>query len=278
VIFGFGLVAVGYAVFYWGLHHFKGADCPAPPGTDPNSWDGTGCRYSLVDLLGLPTSWGVPHGTPVAFNPPDTSTQAQVANNTTTGQGNLSSTGPVSSNGWVKGILQGLNAPQSINNALKLLAWNSCEGNLAGHSGLGINNPFNITADSYQPATHGDSTVNSAGVQCFSTMTAGIKGTLAKLNEPFAAGIKNNLVQDATTSGFANAVGASHWGTSGQCIAAWLTQNAALNPGSSGAVSPGLNINWAKVLGRGAYCAISCMVHPDPGCNCGSPIGTVQST
>jgi hypothetical protein len=208
MIIGIGVTVFGYAVFYWGVHHFPGID--------------GGRRYSLFELLGIPEAWGLWNST----KPPPTiglteggqiaaiQTQAQTSENTTTGNNMTGNT-----NGWQNGILASIGAPQSQNNMHKMNAWNACEGNLAGHSGLGINNPFNITADSYQPATKGNSTVNSAGVQAFSTMTAGIAGTVAKINEPFAAGIKSNLVNDGSFSAFAAAVGSSGWGTSGGCIA-----------------------------------------------------------
>src|SRR5215472_7921960 len=136
MIFGFALVAIGYSIFYWGLHHFNNVDCDTA----------TGCRYSLVDLLGFP-SGTIPKGTAVQLTPPDNSTQKQNPNNAQTGSGFSGS-----SSTWAGGILLGLGAPCSGNNMAKCLAWNACEGNLAGHSELGINNPFNITADSYQKA------------------------------------------------------------------------------------------------------------------------------
>lgn len=204
MILGIGIGVVGYAVFYWGVHHFPGID--------------GGKRYSLITLLGIPEAWHVAQGGQVGLTPggqlTDNSTQTQNPENQTTPS-------PLTGGGnWISSILTGLGAPVSANNANKLAAWNVCEGNVQGHSGLGINNPFNITADSYQPATHGDlGSVNSVGVQSFSTLTAGIAGTLAKINEPFASAIKSNLATDGSFSAFANAVGSSGWGTSGSCIA-----------------------------------------------------------
>ena len=177
MIFGIALSAIGYAIFHWGIHHFPGWDCPT----------GNGCRYSLLELLGVPKSWNIPKYGAVGLTSAQPQTQAQNPENTTTPSALTPGGG-----GWINGILSGIGAPQSFNNQNKLTAWNNCEGNLQGHSGVGINNPFNITADSFQPATHGDlGAVNSNGVQAFSTMTAGIAGTIAKLNEPFAAAIKS---------------------------------------------------------------------------------------
>lgn len=208
MIFGIGLAAVGYSIFYWGVHHFPGWDCP----TD------NGCRYSLMELLGVPKSWNLPKNASVGLTPGSPSQQSGSQPQSPENQTTPSALTP-GGGGWINSILTGLQAPTSFNNQNKLVAWNACEGNLQGHSGLGINNPFNITADSFQPATHGDGgAVNSDGVQSFSTLTAGIAGTIAKINEPFARGILNNLKSDGAFSGFASAVGSSGWGTSGSCI------------------------------------------------------------
>jgi hypothetical protein len=210
MLFGIWLGSVGYAIFYWGIHHFPGVDCKSD----------SGCRISLIDALGIPAKWNIPKGRPVQLGVPTgaiTATQQQNPNN--------NNSNPMTGGGsgdWASKLASGIAAPQSA--IAKFQAWNACEGNLQGHSGLGINNPLNITADSYQPATHGDGgAVNSAGVQSFSTITLGIQGTLAKLSEPFASGIVANLRNDGTWPAFANAVGSSGWGTSGSCIASKAT-------------------------------------------------------
>lgn len=203
--------AIGYAIFYWGVHHFPGWDCPTP----------NGCRYPLLELLGVPKSWGFTKYASVGLT---SGQHAQAGDqgigpNDNPSENSTTPNGLTGGNGWVNNILDGIGAPKSFNNQNKLTAWNNCEGNVAGHSGLGINNPFNVTADSYQPATHGTNAVNSDGVQSFATMSAGIQGNVAKLNEPFAGAIKSNLVNDGTFQAFANAVGSSGWGTNGSCIA-----------------------------------------------------------
>jgi hypothetical protein len=208
MIFGVGIGIIGYSIFYWGIHHFPGVD--------------GGERYSLFTLLGIPQAWGLSKGGQIGLTAGgdltselNQGTQGQSGENTTT-PNNLTGGG----GNWIGGILNSIGAPGSNNNVAKCNAWNACEGNLQGHSGLGINNPFNITADNFQPATHGDQgAVNSAGVQSFSTLTLGIAGTAAKLSEPFARGILNNLKSDGSFNDFAAAVGSSGWGTSGTCIA-----------------------------------------------------------
>lgn len=210
MLLGIWFSAVGYAIFYWGIHHFAGVDCNAK----------SGCRISLIDALGIPTGWKIPKGQPFQLGSPtqpiqyQQQTQPQVPNN----QNSNPMTGGGSGD-WVSKILTAIDAPQT--GADKLIAWNACEGNAKGQSGLPINNPFNITADSFQPATHGDLGPvpgNTAGVQMFSTMDLGIKGTVAKLNEPFAAKILHNLQNGGSFTDFGNSVGASGWGTSGACI------------------------------------------------------------
>jgi hypothetical protein len=56
MIIGISMIVVGYAVFYWGLHHFKGVDCP----------DGQNCHYSVITLLGM-DKFHIPHGAPVQY-------------------------------------------------------------------------------------------------------------------------------------------------------------------------------------------------------------------
>jgi len=45
MIFGFMFIVVGYALFYWGWHHFN------------TTWNGGDARYSLWALLGFGTLW-----------------------------------------------------------------------------------------------------------------------------------------------------------------------------------------------------------------------------
>lgn len=66
MVFGFAFIAVGYSIFYWGLHHFCGLDCPT--GKMPNGQTNNNpcnCRYSLIDLLGIPRYFGISGGNPL---------------------------------------------------------------------------------------------------------------------------------------------------------------------------------------------------------------------
>jgi len=119
----------------------------------------------------------------------------------------------------------------------KMLAWNACEGNLAGHSGLGINNPFNTTLQCCNQA----GVANSAGVAIYPSITQGVQATLQTLQGTRYAAIVKNLQNDGSFSAFASAVGSSGWGTSGSCIASQPSTaqpcNAAQIPGAAGGVS-----------------------------------------
>jgi hypothetical protein len=205
MILGIGVGVFGYAIFYWGVHHFPGAD--------------GGQRYSLFTLLGIPQAWGLAKGGQVGLTPGGSLTdEFNQSQGGSQGQSGENSTTPNSLTGggsnWIGGILSSLGAPGSANNISKLNAWNACEGNLAGHSGTGINNPFNTTLN-----YGGGVSVNSAGVKSYPTMTIGIQATVQTLQASRYAAIVSNLKNDGSFSAFAAAVGSSGWGTSGSCIA-----------------------------------------------------------
>lgn len=208
-MFGFALFAIGYAIFYWGIHHM--------PGTH---------RYSLWTLLGLDAFFtvlhpgqhlNIPSGPPVQIQGAFGTGTAPADSGGTLSPSNSTTPGPISGNtsGWQAQILAGLGAPNTDNNQKKLTAWNACEGNLGGHSGLGINNPFNTTLNCC--GTTGS--VNSAGVKAYPTITAGVQATVQTLQSSFYIGIVRNLMSDGSGANFAAAVGTSPWGTSGSCIA-----------------------------------------------------------
>lgn len=212
MIFGIGLASIGYAIFYWGIHHFPGWDCPTKDG----------CRYSLLELLGIPKSWGTMAGQTTAGRYADvglTVGQQPIEGDEGTNPSENMTTPNALTGGsnWISGILNGLGAPVSTNNINKLNAWNACEGNLQGHSGLGINNPFNTTLNCCGGVSVPG---NSAGVKNYPTMTQGIQATVQTIQgTPAFRFINSNLVNDGTFADFASAVGSSGWGTSGSCIA-----------------------------------------------------------
>jgi len=206
---GIGTIVIGYAVFYWGIHHWIV--------TDPNlNWK----KQSLWCLLGLsklklPSFTEFPFGTPStagggaqpAPNPPQPPSLAN----------------PATQKNWISDILKGIGAPTTKHNFNKLLAWNLCEGNDKGHSGLPINNPLNVTCDAYQSATCTGTDVNSDHVQAYKTWADGLAATVAKLNEPFASLIKTNLVKDGSSRDFRDALNhRPRWGTDGDCVLSHL--------------------------------------------------------
>jgi len=229
MIFGIGLLIVGYAVFYWGMHHFKV--------NDPNrDWK----RYSLWCLLGL-QNLNMPQMAPFQFDVgSQTSPQGEQGTgpNPQTGQPGKAPTdtnpGPPQKMGkapqnWQRDILTGIGAPTNTHNIAKLTAWNACEGNNDNNSGNGsglpINNPFNVTCDRFVAATCRGTRVpnNTAGVYAYPDWTSGVNATIGKMNEPFARGIKANLVNDGSFADFASNIDSSGWGTSGRCILSYLS-------------------------------------------------------
>lgn len=144
---------------------------------------------------------------------------------------------------WETDILGGLNAPATANNIGKLDAWNRCEGNAAGLSGLPINNPFNTTL-----VYGGGTTVNSAGVKAYPSWSVGLQATLITLQSVSYRGIVTNLQQDGAGAQFANAVGNSPWGTSGSCIASVLgTTTSGLSPGGGTGLPNGVSVGPGNV-------------------------------
>lgn len=119
---------------------------------------------------------------------------------------------------WITDILTGVGAPINATTADNLTAWNQCEGNKAGGSGLPINNPFNTTLRGSQYP--GSVSVNSAPVQWYPTYQEGINATVNTMLYTNAfKPIVQALQQSADRATFAAAVGDSGWGTSGSCIA-----------------------------------------------------------
>jgi len=108
-------------------------------------------------------------------------------------------------------------------------AWNACEGNANGQSGIPINNPFNTTL-----TCCGGTPVNSAGVKRYPTWQAGLQATVQTLQAGRYTAILTNLRNDGTGSVFAGAVGTSGWGTSGSCIAKSLGTTQAPQPTGGG--------------------------------------------
>lgn len=141
---------------------------------------------------------------------------------------------------WATAILAGIGAPASSQNVAKLSAWNACEGNLSGHSGLGANNPFNTTLN-----YGGGVSVNSAGVKDYPSLSVGIAATIQTMLGSRYTAIVSNLRNSGSDSEFASAVGSSPWGTSGSCIGNVLGSGSApavggpsVSPSTGGGTTP----------------------------------------
>jgi hypothetical protein len=135
-----------------------------------------------------------------------------------------------------------MGAPTSQNNINKLAAWNACEGNAPGQSGLPINNPFNTTLNCC-----GGVSVNSAGVKAYPSWNAGMQATVITIQGTPYTLILTNLRNDGGTAAFAAAVGASPWGTSGTCIASRI--GVGLAPLSTPAPTTQTQFNYAQLEG-----------------------------
>lgn len=81
------------------------------------------------------------------------------------------------------------------------------------------NNPFNTT----EPEP-GGTTINSAGVQSYPSYPVGMQATITTLLYPDYAGILSALKEGADGYAFADAVGATPWGTPGLLIAACVPE------------------------------------------------------
>jgi hypothetical protein len=84
---------------------------------------------------------------------------------------------------WAVAILQGLGAPTTAANVNSLADWFALEG------GGGQNNPLNTTMSG--PGSTGS--INSVGVQGFSTPADGVAATVATLNQPIFSSIVSAL-------------------------------------------------------------------------------------
>jgi hypothetical protein len=162
--------------------------------------------------------------------------------------------------GWVADLLNALKAPISAGNVSKLEAWNACEGNATGGSGLPINNPFNTTLSGY-----GGSSVNSAGVKHYPSWSGGLQATIDTLQANRYKSVVTNLQQDGPGGDFATAVGSSGWGTSGSCIAGKVGNatnggtpaGGAGTTGAGGAGPSGCAIHIPSFAGIGGGCLIT---------------------
>lgn len=157
------------------------------------------------------------------------------------------------STGWQTSMLAAIGAPATPNNIAKMNAWAQCEG------GVPYNNPFFTTRNCC-----GGVSINSVGVKRYPTMADGIEANRQALMLGYYVAIVSNLRGDGSQQGFATAVGASPWGTSGQCIASVLKSG----PVASGTPGSGilkfsyaqLQCLWTQAGGNQQYQAMAAAI------------------
>jgi hypothetical protein len=113
----------------------------------------------------------------------------------------------VSSDSWWAAILSGIKAPDNATTRSNLNAWQACEGADATF------NPFNTTL--WWPRS---SCYNSVCVRNYANFQDGVSATVSTILQsnmsPILAALRGSYNRD----GFANAIDASPWGTSGACV------------------------------------------------------------
>jgi hypothetical protein len=114
--------------------------------------------------------------------------------------------GPVTPASWAQALLALLGDPVSAENVRALVGWERAEG---GHWGNSAHyNPLNTTQR--EP---GSSSMNSVGVQAFSSWDQGLTATRTTLLNGRYGGILAALAAGSCATCVASAVGASPWGT-----------------------------------------------------------------
>ena len=105
-------------------------------------------------------------------------------------------------------ILRGVGAPVTPTTVRDLAAWQRAEGGSASF------NPFNTTQGGF-----GGGNYNSVGVKSYPNAGAGVRATIATLNNGRYGGILGSLRQGGDPSAFTQAIANSPWGTSGALVA-----------------------------------------------------------
>lgn len=143
---------------------------------------------------------------------------------------------------WEEDFLNGIGAPITSENINFVNDWNAHEGNLAGASGLGINNPFNTTL-----AGFGGVSVNSAGVKSYPSLAEGIQATIQTLRSGAQYGY-NTIIQALQSGNPWNFAGPLQgplgtWGTGGGFVVndagKQITNPVSGGTGASGPAQPG---------------------------------------
>jgi hypothetical protein len=172
----------------------------APPG----GGGGGGSAMPMGGGGGAPADGSSGGGAPSAgggnSSPQGTNNAPQQPLNTPTGPLS-SSTAVPSQNGFAKGLLAKIGAPDTPQNLKFLDAWQKAEGGSA-------DNPFNTTQDA-----PGASTFNSAGVKRYPSVQEGLNATAQTLLNGKYGNIVSSLRQGTSAQQSAQALANSPWGT-----------------------------------------------------------------
>jgi hypothetical protein len=131
---------------------------------------------------------------------------------------------------WADALLGEIGAPVDQTNEQTIVDWEAAEGGAGpqwapSSDNVTDFNPLNVSLTSgaqgygYDPGT-GEffpgakpTPGNNPPIAAFSDWSTGLEATAARLKEPFASGILDDLISSAPESSTASAVGASGWGT-----------------------------------------------------------------
>ena len=158
---------------------------------------------------------------------------------------------------WADALLNMLNAPVTPTTEQTIVDWWSAEGGAGPEWGVPRNvtnyNPLNVSLTTgpqgygYDPGTHqyfpGASPTpgNNPPIASFSDWLTGLQATAARLQEPFAHSILQDLQANAPESATASAVGASGWGTGNFASRGTAGNQMGSGPAGSGVSSQNTN-------------------------------------
>lgn len=203
MIVGFAAFAIGYAIFYWGLHHLP--------------WYAQSGRFSLWQLLGLNVLTGANVGPfpDITLGGPMTPTPSTAGATLTSAQTTSATTTPTSTptsgsvqNQFASALLAAIGAPNTPTNQSLIAAWGACESSWS--TPAGANNFLNMKNNDGSWASF--SSPSAAGTAAGQRLV-GAGYSVYGYNEIVTA------LQQQNSSAFASAVGDSAWGTSGACLA-----------------------------------------------------------
>lgn len=210
---GFTLFAVGYALFYWGLHHM--------PGTK---------RYSLTQLLGLTalfpgvnvqtfqnvqlgaiqgkSTLGASASEALGGTAAASGAAAAAGGGGTSAQTTAAQTGGTDQQQFTSALLSAIGAPNTPTNQAIINAWMACE-SAGGTTPAGAYNYLNMKD------------INGNFMSFNSASAAGTAAGQRLVGAGYSAYGYNSVVnalQQQNASAFGSATGLTKWGTSNTCV------------------------------------------------------------